>query len=138
MHEVFFDTSGLASFFLPIEPSHEAARSLVYRLRARRFRFVATNYILLELIGLLTSRLRVDHRRRLAVIDAVRAAPWLAIVHVDPGHDTAAMDLLRSRPDKDWSLADCASFVVMHSRGISQALTTDHHFAQAGFVSLLA
>jgi predicted nucleic acid-binding protein len=41
------------------------------------------------------------------------------------------------RPDKEWSLTDCNSFVVMQHEGISEALTGDHHFEQAGFVALL-
>ncbi len=44
-----------------------------------------------------------------------------------------AMDLYDERSDKDWSLTDCTSFVVMRDRGINDALTGDHHFAQAGF-----
>ncbi len=43
----------------------------------------------------------------------------------------------KSRQDKEWSLVDCASFVVMQQRGIFEALTSDHHFEQAGFVRLL-
>lgn len=39
--------------------------------------------------------------------------------------------------DKDWSLTDCISFVVMEQHGISEALTADHHFEQAGFTVLL-
>ena len=41
------------------------------------------------------------------------------------------------RPDKEWSLTDCLSFVVMQERGISRALAYDHHFEQAGFEALL-
>jgi predicted nucleic acid-binding protein len=41
------------------------------------------------------------------------------------------------RPDKDWSLTDCISFVVMEERGITDALATDRDFKQAGFVPLL-
>jgi predicted nucleic acid-binding protein len=41
------------------------------------------------------------------------------------------------RPDKDWSLTDCISFVVMNAESISEALTGDEHFEQAGFVALL-
>lgn len=42
-----------------------------------------------------------------------------------------------SRADKDWSLTDCISFVIMRERGLADALTGDHHFEQAGFNALL-
>jgi predicted nucleic acid-binding protein len=45
--------------------------------------------------------------------------------------------LFLSRPDKEWSLTDCISFMVMEKRGIRQAFTADKHFAQAGFEALL-
>ena len=44
----------------------------------------------------------------------------------------SAMQLYRTRPDKDWSLTDCLSFVVMERRQLTEALTTDGHFEQAG------
>ena len=47
------------------------------------------------------------------------------------------LELFAERPDKDWSLTDCISFVVMRDRGITDALTADHHFEQAGFTILL-
>jgi predicted nucleic acid-binding protein len=46
-------------------------------------------------------------------------------------------NLYQDREDKDWSLTDCASFVVMNERNITTAFTTDGHFAQAGFQKLL-
>jgi predicted nucleic acid-binding protein len=46
-------------------------------------------------------------------------------------------DLFSKRPDKEWSLTDCISFVVMQEHGVTDALTTDRHFAQAGFTMLL-
>lgn len=45
----------------------------------------------------------------------------------------AGFDLFAARPDKAWSLTDCISFGVMRERGLSDALTADHHFEQAGF-----
>jgi predicted nucleic acid-binding protein len=45
--------------------------------------------------------------------------------------------LHRERPDKEWSLTDCISFVAMREHGIWEALTGDHHFEQGGFVALL-
>lgn len=49
----------------------------------------------------------------------------------------AAVDLYRSRGDKGWSLTDCLSVLVMEQRQLTQALTTDRHFEQAGMKALL-
>jgi hypothetical protein len=49
----------------------------------------------------------------------------------------AASRLYEARSDKDWSLTDCLSFLVMEQRGVPRALTTDHHFRQAGFEAVL-
>ena len=48
-----------------------------------------------------------------------------------------ALDLYRARSDKDWSLTDCVSFVLMKQEGLTEALTADVHFRQAGFTALL-
>ena len=61
-------------------------------------------------------------------------------VRIEPCSDellAAGIDLFRGRTDKAWSLTDCISFVVMWREGITEALTGDHHFEQAGFVALL-
>ena len=48
-----------------------------------------------------------------------------------------AFTLYRQRPDKEWGMVDCISFVVMQERGLTDALTTDEHFGQAGFRVLM-
>jgi predicted nucleic acid-binding protein len=45
-----------------------------------------------------------------------------------------ALDRYAARPDKEYSLTDCLSMVIMEERGIREVLTNDHHFSQAGFV----
>jgi len=50
---------------------------------------------------------------------------------------TKAVKFYSERMDKEWSLTDCISFVVMKERKLTTALTTDHHFEQAGFRALL-
>lgn len=45
--------------------------------------------------------------------------------------------LFSQRPDKSWSLTDCISFVVVQEHNVTEALTADRHFEQAGFVPLL-
>jgi len=49
----------------------------------------------------------------------------------------AGLELYRSRADKQWSMTDCISFVVMRREGITDALTADRRFEQAGFHVLL-
>jgi predicted nucleic acid-binding protein len=63
--------------------------------------------------------------------------PDVEVVAVDFPRFQQGMELFADRPDKDWSLTDCISFVVMQERGITEALTGDHHFEQAGFTALL-
>jgi hypothetical protein len=64
--------------------------------------------------------------------------PNLRIVSVDTTLLRSALDLYASRHDKSWGLTDCISFVVMRDQQLSDALTTDRHFTQAGFSALLA
>ena len=47
------------------------------------------------------------------------------------------LSLYLQRRDKDWSLTDCISFAAMQEEGLTEALTGDHHFEQAGFTVLL-
>ena len=85
----------------------------------------------------LCERLRVPRSKSVSYIHSIRAETWIEIVHIDEQLDVRAWELLENRLDKTWSLVDCASFVVMEQRGLTDALTTDHHFEQAGFVRLL-
>ena len=64
--------------------------------------------------------------------------PNMQVVSVDTALLMDALDLYRSRQDKQWSLTDCISFVVMQQQGITEAITMDRHFSQAGYRVLLA
>jgi predicted nucleic acid-binding protein len=59
------------------------------------------------------------------------------VVSVDTRLFEDGLSLYQSRPDKTWGLNDCISFVVMNERGLTDALTSDRHFVQAGFRALL-
>jgi predicted nucleic acid-binding protein len=105
-------------------PAMAASRTLVRPV-------VTTLWVLLEVADALCVpvirakthrflRMVQSHPRTLVIMDV---EPWLA--------------LYGNRPDKSWSLTDCMSFEVMTARGITDALTGDRHFSQAGFRAIL-
>jgi predicted nucleic acid-binding protein len=49
-----------------------------------------------------------------------------------------ALDLYRRRPDKDYSLVDCHSMLLMRRHRLAEVLTSDHGFEQEGFRILLS
>jgi predicted nucleic acid-binding protein len=136
MNEIFGDTSGWVSFFVEGDPHYEKATTLMTQWQQQNGRVVTTNYVLSELI-VLFRRFRVDRPTAWEYIKVIRSTPWIEIVRIDEVLDKEAWQLLEKRLDKEWSLVDCASFVVMKKRGLNEALTTDKHFEQAGFTRLL-
>ncbi|MCB9153430.1 MAG: type II toxin-antitoxin system VapC family toxin [Caldilineae bacterium] len=135
--EVFVDTSGWASLVDMNQPQHEAAARHYRSIRDQGKKAITTNYVITELVALLHSPLRLPRARIISIVDGIRTSPYVDVLHVDASLDEDAWLLLKKRTDKNWSLVDCASFVVMQHRGVTEALTTDHHFGQAGFVRLL-
>ena len=137
MPSIFGDTSGWGHLIDPSQGFHHQAADLYRRAREDGLRFLTTNYILTELVALLTSPLRTPRPRTIAFVASLKSSPFVDVVHVDAKLDAQAWQLLVDRPDKEWSLVDCASFVVMQRNNLLEALTTDPHFEQAGFVRLL-
>jgi predicted nucleic acid-binding protein len=137
MPEIFGDTSGLLAAFVATENNHPAAANLMRQWSADGTRLVTTNYVLVELVALYVSRIHTPRPQQIATIERLKESDWVEIVHITPELDAAAWQLFISRPDKDWSLVDCSSFVLMQQRRIHSALTSDHHFTQAGFQVLL-
>jgi predicted nucleic acid-binding protein len=71
------------------------------------------------------------------LLEVIRTSPEYIVLQATAPLFDAGLTLHAQRPDKEWSLTDCISFVVMEQRGIAEALAYDHHFEQAGFVALL-
>jgi predicted nucleic acid-binding protein len=134
---IFADTAGLAAYADRTQAAHVRAVECVRAVTDTGNHLITTNYVLAELAALLTRPLRIPREQQIVFFTALRSAAWIEVVHIDPALDAAAWQLWATRADKEWSLVDCASFVVMQDRGLSEALTSDHHFEQAGFVALL-
>ena len=137
MPGMLVDTSGWGNLVDSSQPYHSLASSLYRDARLRQDRIITTSYVMVELVALLTSPLRIPRPDIIAFIEGVKQSLFIEIVYVDQTIDEAAWQLLGNRQDKDWSLVDCVSFVIMQQRNMVEALTTDHHFEQAGFIRLL-
>lgn len=81
--------------------------------------------------------MRIPHTEMVTAITLIKTESGILIEHIDSTTDEEAWQLVVSRADKRWSLVDASSFVVMRRLGITDALTTDHHFEQAGLVRML-
>ena len=134
---MFADTSGWATVADRRQSFHAQAARLVQAAIANGESIVTSNLVLVELTALFTSPLRIPRSQQIQFLDDLRSDPNVEIAVVDPVLEASAWQLWRSRTDKDWTMTDCASFLIMQQRGITDALTTDHHFEQAGLVRLL-
>ena len=131
MNAVFADTFFYLALLNDGEPTHE--RALAESKISRSI--VTTEFVLLEL-GNACARAE-DHADFLALVAGMRASPRVKIIPLASDLFNRGLARMRERSDKDWSLTDCISFVVMADEGIHEALTGDQHFEQAGFKALL-
>lgn len=132
MNAVFADTF----FYQALLDERDAAHERAVAQSKIKQTILTTEFILLEL-GNACARAE-DHADFLALLVGIRASPRTRIVPLDPRLLQRGLDLFAERPDKNWSLTDCISFVVMEDEGVTEALTGDNHFEQAGFKALLA
>ena len=133
--EVFLDTAYAIALANAKDDFHTKAIQLAKQLRVEKTKLVTTRAVLLEIGNALSGqRFRVAAAQ---LLDALEADPTVGIVPITDGLYAQALTLYRTRPDKEWGLVDCLSFVVMRERRLSGALTTDMHFQQAGYRVLL-
>ena len=128
---MFLDTSGLMCLFDRRDNRHASAVDLYDHAESR----ITHNYVLAEFVALAVAR-RAPMHPALEFIKVISRNDEVRIVWVDSDLHHRAVDFLTSRNDKAWSLCDAVSFVVMAERGISDSLTTDHDFHQAGYACL--
>ena len=129
---MLLDTSGLLCYYHAGEPQHKDAVKFFDAAPTR----LTHNYVLAEFVPLCYAR-GLNRGRVLAFAVDLLDNPHVEVVWVDEPLHRAGLALLQARPDKGYSLCDAVSLALMAERGISDALTTDHHFEQEGFVRLL-
>jgi len=129
---MLIDTSGFFSIHSEADGQHAKADEIYNQAWFR----LTTGYVLDEFVALATAR-KLSREKILAFSEEILIDETVEIVWVNKDLHTKAVELLRNRTDKLYSLCDAVSFVVMRERKITEALTTDHHFEQEGFVRLL-
>lgn len=126
------DTSGLYSYFDNDDSFH--ARAVEYFDASDSM--LVTDYVLAEFIPLCQVR-NLNRKKTLAFVEEILASPFIEKVWTTENHYVEALELLKARPDKTYSLCDAVSFILMREHAVSEAVTTDRHFKQEGFIRLL-
>jgi len=135
MKPIFVDTSTLIALGNKNDALHHQATMVIQQLTVDKRHFITTNAVLLELANTFSQvRYKPLAIRLIEVIN--HSAQWECLI-VDKELMRRGLELFEQRQDKDWSLVDCISMVVANDFNITEILTSDHHFTQAGFVILL-
>ncbi len=132
---VFLDTSYFIALFNRRDKFHARAVDAARRFARGNTPMMTTDAVLIEIgnaLSLLPARALAAQ-----IIATVREAAAIEVAHVDAALFERGLALYRQRMDKEWGLTDCISFVLMQQRGVTQVLTADHHFEQAGFQIVL-
>lgn len=131
----FIDTGFAIALCVRRDKFHAKAASLAADIERDSTSLVTTYAVVLE-IGAALSKIDIRESGA-ALIRSLLSDASIQVLPSDAVGMNKALALFEQRPDKEWSLCDCTSFVVMQELGIVQALSTDHHFDQAGFTALL-
>lgn len=132
MSPVFADTSFYAACLSPRDAHHAQAIQIA---SVNKFTVLTTEFVLVELANLFSKLQRRAAAIRL--IEQVRNDSDTIIYSATSELLQRGFELYSQRPDKEWSLTDCISFVIMADHGVTDALTSDGDFVQAGFTALL-
>jgi hypothetical protein len=98
-------------------------------------KFVLSDAVILEIgNGLSEPKFRKDV---ISFITEIRSSTNFRIFPLSKRILQGGLNIFSSFQDKYWGLVDCISFFIMKEQNISNALTADSHFKQAGFIAQL-
>ena len=135
MPTLFADAGYWIALWNPRDSLHQLSLTITDSLGA--YDVVTTQIVLTEALDAMAGM--GEFRRRFAaqMVQALEDNPAVEIIPQTDAQFRAALQRYASRSDQRWSLTDCASFLVMEERDLTQALAYDRDFEQAGFVALL-
>ena len=135
MKKVFVDTGGWIGIAVARDQTHKAAAAYARHLADRTTPLLTTNYVLAEAY----TRIRYDdgHPEAIAFDTLIREMTrrrQLSIGWINPSIHEEALGIFRRYADHEFSIVDCASFVVARRRKVREVFGFDRHFATMGFV----
>jgi uncharacterized protein len=129
---ILIDTSFIVALINETDENHAKARKLSKDLDGTPS--IITDAVILEISNSLSRKYKANC---IQAIEDFFASTEVTVVRLDQTLFDKAFDLYKSHTDKTYGMVDCISFVVMNDHGISDALTNDRHFVQAGFRALM-
>lgn len=135
MKRVFADTSYFVALLNPRDRHHVAAHQTKRGLIA--VHLVTTDEVLGEFLAFFGGLGPTARHAAVQVIEGLRKDTRVTVVEQSRATFDGGLGLYKRSVDKEWSLVDCVSFELMRRDSITEALTEDHHFEQAGFVARL-
>jgi len=135
MTRIFADAGYWIALLSPKDALHEKAKLTSASLG--RTRIITSEVVLAEVLNAFARKGDLLRRTACVLVDKIRSNPNAEIVPMTSRAFTHALERYRSRADKTWGLTDCASFLIMEEKGITEALSGDRDFQQAGFRALL-
>jgi predicted nucleic acid-binding protein len=131
MNAVFIDTGYLLALAIANGQHHQAATQYWQGIVAALPCLVTTSYVFDEVVTFFNSRRQ--HAKAIHVGNNLLQSPSVQFIHVDTALFYEGWAYFQRHQDKDYSLTDCISFLVMQKLGIRRAFAFDQHFVQAGF-----
>ncbi|MBA2591007.1 MAG: hypothetical protein M3495_09585 [Pseudomonadota bacterium] len=135
MKRVFVDSGGFFGLLAPEDQFHAHACTLFLRANSERWHLVTTNAVVIETHALLVARSRGGRRNALGFLDIMASDAYHE--HIRKADEERAIALVRGHADKDYSLCDALSFVVMERLHIAEAIAFDRHFRAYGRFTIL-
>jgi predicted nucleic acid-binding protein len=132
---VFLDTSYAIALSASADQLHESAVRVAERIESENVSLITTRAVVVE-IGNALSKSKY-RRAAVELLQSLEEDPSVEVVPLTEELYERAARLYAGRADKEWGMTDCISFVLMRERGLTEALTADEHFRQAGFTALL-
>lgn len=132
---IFVDTVAWLALANKSDLLHRRTMDLNQELLSKGTHYITTDYVLTEVANSLA---RPPHRKSIIrFLEAILSSKSVAILIITRERFLHAWQLYRSRPDKEWGLTDCTSFIIMEEQRLREAFTSDRHFQQAGYRCLL-